>query len=547
MRDFAENDYGSVISQCRSTMVAILIIEVCGLYVLQFPLLYNFDKFAFWGWGAYLVAHHLFQAGYRPFSDFGWEYGLLPLFIQEKWFRVFSASPASFIALSLPCSLVFAIAIGKFADYECKALGRTLVLLSTPFVVALGADPTHALEPSFLSLGLLSQAMGRRGLALSFAVAASFTKPSMGYLFGLVLVIFMAVELRRHADFAMTDLIWTLVPAGCLALCLTLLLAVTFGWRPVAQSLLPLNGMRTYRRMHFGWRGNASGFFYFPGVKPLYYVGTPVGFWVCATIGLFIGLIFVSRLKVKPRNYALVLTCALLHLGFIGLFYGPPSSWVYYAFILTIGVAATDSWSPIAAKGLWALCILAALGNFGSFKSAFMAWKSMSTSASTAGLFAPTDEIAEWNRVIALVKDKNPAMFAGDGGAEVLFPWLQRPVGAFIVPGAATDGEIHRKVDQLRSSNVVVIPTVPMGDSFADWPGPEFQDVLKGKTLIFNGAYFQIYATTKKLRTERSQASEVVTDGLLRKTESLNKEHRRTPRKADRNSASISSQLTEDI
>ena len=54
----------------------------------------------------------------------------------------------------------------------------------------------------------------------------------------------------------------------------------------------------------------------------------------------------------------MVLTCALLHLGFIGFFYGSPSSWANYAYIPVMGVAATDTSSRASAEFVSGLCIL---------------------------------------------------------------------------------------------------------------------------------------------------------------------------------------------
>ena len=54
---------------------SVLIIELGVVCFLRWPLLYNFDRFAFWDWGAYLVAHYLIQQGKMPVTDFGWQYG----------------------------------------------------------------------------------------------------------------------------------------------------------------------------------------------------------------------------------------------------------------------------------------------------------------------------------------------------------------------------------------------------------------------------------------------------------------------------------------
>ena len=347
-------------------------------------------------------------------------------------------------------------------------------------------------------MGLLLQAQGKRSQSLAFATAACFTKPVMGYFYGLVLLIFIVVELRREGRLGIAGLSRALVPTVLTGLGLVFLLGTTFGWSALVRSLLPLNGAEAYRVLHYGWSAIAL-LFYFPGMRLTYYLGTPTIFLLCATVYLVAATVRVSWRILQhrigaPDTYEIVLTCALLHLAFLGFFYGAPASWTYYAYILVMGVIATAGWSPASARVLWGLCILAAIGNYGSFKSSIIAWRTMKQSSVTAGLFALPAESAEWSHVTSMVIDKNPELFTWDGGAEMLFPWLRRPVGAFIVPGEANGNEIRGKVQQLRTAKAVVIPTIPeLGNPVTTWPGPEFQTALDNATLIFKGVYFEVY------------------------------------------------------
>jgi hypothetical protein len=377
--------------------------------------------------------------------------------------------------------------------------GHALVLISLPFMLALGVDLPHALEPALLSVGLLLQAQGLRSQSLAFATAACFTKPIMAYLYGLILLLFIVVQLHREGKLGIAAILRALAPAALTGLGLAFLLGMTFGWIALVRSLLPLTGAHIVRALHFGWSGNATQLFYFPGVRPAYYIGTPITFWLCATFYLIAAAVLASwrilrRSIAAPSSYEIVLTCALLHVGFLALFYGPPASWTYYAYILVMGVVATAAWSPATTRVVCGFCILAAIGNYGLFKSSIIAWKTMRPSSVTAGLFALPAESAEWSRVASMVTDKNPALFTWDGGAELLFPWLCKPVGAFIIRGGATDNELQHKVQQLRSAKAVIIPTIPeLGNPLTNWPGPEFQTVLDHTTLIFKGVYFEVY------------------------------------------------------
>ena len=93
-------------------------------------------------------------------------------------------------------------------------------------------------------------------------------------------------------------------------------------------------------------------------------------------------------------------------------------------------------------------------------------------------------------------KDK-PVLFTWAGGAEVLFPWLPKPLGAFIEPGEATDSEIQSKVKQLRSAKTIIIPNIPgIGSPLTNWQGPEFKTVLDNTKVVFRGNYFDVYERT---------------------------------------------------
>ena len=250
--------------------------------------------------------------------------------------------------------------------------------------------------------------------------------------------------------------------------------------------------------LHYGW-GELAKLLYLPGVRLGYYVGTPVTFWLCATFYLVAAAVVVGWRVLRdripaPGNYEIVLTCALLHLGFLGFFYGSPSSWANYAYIPVMGVVATDAWSRANAKFVSGLCILAAIGNYAVFGSSIGAWKTMERSPVTAGLYALPTESAEWSYITSIVSNKKPVLYTWAGGAEVLFPWLPKPLGAFIEPGEATDLEVQHKVQQLRSAKTIIIPDIPaIGSPLTNWRGSEFKTVLDGTRLVFKGNYFNVY------------------------------------------------------
>jgi hypothetical protein len=312
----------------------------------------------------------------------------------------------------------------------------------------------------------------------------------MGYLYGLVLLSFIAADLGRQHQLHTSRLARALAPALCTGVVLLVILASRFGLCTVFRSLLPSAGYRGYGELGFGVK-SLFGLFYFRGVKPGYYVGTPVLFWALATIYLFASAALASMRCLRIRNAEIVISCAVMHFGFITFFFGAPSSWTYYAYIPIISAVETANWGSKARKMLWTLCIFAALANISGVKAAIQAWHS-TRDADTAWLFATPTERAEWNQITLMAQHTYADVFTWDGGAEMLFPWLCKPVGAFIVPGVVTKSELSRKLRRLQSVQLVIVPTFN-GDQFEKWPDKEFATALNDMSIAFAGTYFKVY------------------------------------------------------
>src|SRR5258708_38821862 len=107
-------------------------------------------------------------------------------------------------------------------------------------------------------------------------------------------------------------------------------------------------------------RNQASGFFhgvgrdfwYQPHLGLPYYLFSVVGFWIAATLwlivaGLRAGRSFLSTPRGRDSTAdEFVLTCAILHVTFVTVFFGSEVSWRYYCYILVRRVAAPSILDP---------------------------------------------------------------------------------------------------------------------------------------------------------------------------------------------------------
>jgi hypothetical protein len=70
---------------------------------------------------------------------------------------------------------------------------------------------------------------------------------------------------------------------------------------------------------------------------------------------------------------------------------------------------------------------------------------------------------------------------------------MARPVVVTLVRGETTAIELRRKIDQLSTAQIAIVPDIPNNSRFLnEWP--EFKDLLsKWGVPVFKGRYFTVY------------------------------------------------------
>ena len=234
--------------------------EVVALTRLQAP---NelFFRFAFGDSGAMLTIHDMVRRGYGPTIDFGYIYGLLPLLINRVWFAAFGATPQACWWATLVGNLVMVWGLARFASAQrVGGAGVALLALAMPDLLRSSYDVlVQVLEPALLVHALAELAMGRRDRALALVSASAFVKPSMSYVFGLSLLIAIALTIDRKDRAAWRR---ALVPAIVTGATLAVVLGAVYGVGLLVNTLIPTGGMAVYREGRLGFstaRGEPSG------------------------------------------------------------------------------------------------------------------------------------------------------------------------------------------------------------------------------------------------------------------------------------------------
>ena len=281
----------------------------------------RFTRFAYGDSGTDLTIQNLLARGLSPTVDFGYIYGLLPLFINKFWQGLFGANPLACRAAALVCNLATAWGMARFATtMRVGKAGVALILFAMPDILVTSTFVlVHVLEQALLINALAFQAKGKRSVSLALATACLFVKPSMAYLHGLMLLITIAT---------VEPLQWRrlLAPAVITGLVLGALLAAVYGISPLLTTLTPGAGIEVYRQSKHGFfRGVGKEFWSIPGGGLRDYFRYEVGSWLVGTLVLLGGsLLSLGRVirRSATRNDEMVLTCGIEHVAFILLFFG---------------------------------------------------------------------------------------------------------------------------------------------------------------------------------------------------------------------------------
>ncbi len=478
-------------------------IEILAIDFLRLPETMAFDSYAFCDNGANLTLQYLVSHGLRPAVDFGYHYGLLPILVGRVWFETAGRTPIAYQAFTVACDLVIASAIARItAILRFSAASLALTVITLGFA-ARASYPSlaHGLEAALLSCALAEQSAGKQRRALVFTSAAVFAKPSMGYIYSVLLIALACRNLRGES--VVTRVLRVIAPAAVTSIAIAATLAASYGPAALIHTVLPLGGAAAYRALHFGFFSESGRQFWDPrGLPWLFYLLDFSGFWIAGTLFLIcsgVAAIFylttgADHPGLETRRNEIIATCAVLHVAFIALFFGNQWSWIYYAYFLTIGVAAAAGASAIQRRVTVGLCLM---GIMAWTDVAFWErrwWQTRERNAVTAGLWASSDEREEWQSVLDTVHSRRAVILDTKGAIELIVPGFEKPVSLYLDPGWMLPADMQRKVEQISESQMVVVPTNIGIEACRGIPAaPEFETALKSFEPRMRGKFFDVY------------------------------------------------------
>ena len=496
---------------------ALLAAIVLGTAALRLPHDLSFGDFAFGDRGGWLTVQYLAAHGMRPDVDFRYYYGLLPILAGRLWFGAFGLTPIAFEVAVILCGLAVALAMARLVGaMRLNPIGVAMLAIGAPIAIPSSYySLAHGLEAALLSHALAGIVNGRRAQALTLATAACFAKPAMGYVFGFfILITIMCGSMRRdgsgarHFDYRAA--LQELLPAALTGALLAAILAVVYGVPALLATILPGAGIRAYHALGFGLFNQGGRRFYdFPGVPLIAYFGVVVPFWFLGGIWLEIaGAISVIRLirdrggangGERRRVAAIVAFCAAAQLIAAFVMFGGPSSWMNYAFLIVMGVAATAVLSEYCFAPVVTLALIAMVADIGVAIAATREWRTTTPTAETAGLWASAAERDAWRTIEALAHGHRTMVISDTGAAPLIFPGLAAPVGVYLLPGDQVGYEFARVLAGIKSANLVITPTSG-NDGDARPRLPWLGDALAGYPVVWRSADLAVLRNPRPVR-----------------------------------------------
>ena len=461
----------------------------------------SFDRFGFCDQGANLALQYMVSHGDLPTIDFGYNYGLLPILVGHWWFAVFGSSAVGYQVGMVACNVLAAIGIAAvLTALNVGLVGVILTILTLGFAVqSTYPNLSQALEAVLLITAIAQQSRGANSAALVFGLIGIFAKPAMGYPYSLLLILIIAGQLVRAGSSAE---VWikSFAPAVIFFLVLGLVLSATYGLRPFINTILPIEGAANYRAAHFGFfHGAGREFWDTTGVPWWAHLFDISGFWMLGTVLLIaFALSELPRLVHSPdlspecgRRTGVVVTCTLLHLTFVCLFFGSRGSWIYYSYMLVIGLAISVDSSRIRRDFGIVLCLVAMFSWTDVIIAEHKLRETTLPSPLTGGLWASDEERREWSSISTLASQNQTRILDLKGAAELMFRGFGRPVTLYLDPGLIRDPEIARKVEQLGTAHLVVVPiNIPSCSGTPD--APAIASELQSFKPLWTGQFFQV-------------------------------------------------------
>lgn len=433
---------------CWGAALLFAVVSIPG--ILSLPNFFAIDTGA--AYAATLMSLH----GARPNVDFGYPYGPLTLSLQQLFVWISGRRPLGFELLLFLVALTAGAIAARAVRRLQLALAPALLLALVVGLIALPNAPVYPLEEMALLAVLVTLAEGRRGLALAWCVVAALLKPAMGYVLGAVI---LAEALWAWGRQPATErrLRSLLLPPALTAVALSAALIADFGPQAFVGMALPLVGARHYRQMGFSFFHRAGNPFGYPLSGHIHlYLGSGSAAWGVACLALLALLLWRRPSGDRPRWLAAVFSLVATAI-FIAAFYGPLGQFHIYMILPLIGLAMLPWQGRAPGFARWLTVALVAISFAPTLYNIGLLALQGRPSAGTAGLWALSEESAEWARFQAANPPATHPLLLIGGSPEALFPAYGPPWHTYLMRGETTPREVDEMLRRAYAAQCIAI------------------------------------------------------------------------------------------
>ncbi len=485
------------------------------LQIWQLPRIAGWTFFSFYDPGTALKGDLLISMGMKPAIDFGYTHGLASLLVAHWGFVLLGRTPAAFLMMTAIMEVLMALVIARFAlAMRLSRPALWFLFLALPVaIMPCYLTLTHPLEALLLLWALAEQACGRREWALAICTACLFVKPSMAYVYGLLLVIWTLWDWTRQ-ERTVSGLWYRTAPALFTGLIMAGAMIWRFGIQSLLLTIVPITGMRTYHDTHFGFFSRSGLQFWSPAYHAwYYYLLTPAGIWLVMS-AILLWVLFFRGLEKKLVGGSLLqritsggligdfiqtpnafletaLSMALMHIAFVLGFYGWKYSWEYYSYLPVLFTAVVISRCTVrpiqlvVVLGLLAVCSQAYNAGL-----TLWCWHGKVRNYQTGYLWAYPQQLTQWQYVVRKVQGHRTLILSNG-----YLPWMPSkmymPLSWFPEPGIPTTIEMRRLKTQALVAHYIVVRRGY--GKFGLWANPAFGAVRRHFSMIWQGTYFSIW------------------------------------------------------
>lgn|GEM_PF-3302856 len=485
---------------------SVFLVAFFGLFFLSWPTVLSLDLWAFKDRGSFLNLDTLLGRQLRLGVDAYYSYGLLPVWIQHLLFRVFGAGYGPLLGCTVVTIALMALFWALLLRHlPAERIWLLAIVALCPIVIWVNPNFPYSLVQLSMLFALWLVLESRLSAALAVSMVGCLSVPSLTLALSFFISLLIFANWWTEGERKLGALARQIAPGLVTYALGAALLAWVFGTSSFIASALPLLGMQFYKAVHYGTIGALLEFLHPSGQTLkyliLYYAGTPVTWWVLATLLLFyfgarsVRAVWAEK-KIQPKH-AVVLICAVMQAIFAFHGYGVPGQEIVYSPWLLAAVLVGASQLPheIFRKGI--LILLAAIGLLGTAAQArrtLIDWRTSVKNADTANLYAHADWVKDWSDVLQLSQGSKLFLFSYGTGQHHYFPSIESPNVWFVRTGQMFPADKQRVLSQLQNAEIVV-EDLGGATSFIDYD-PDVQRYLGQMCLTDVTPNFQIWRKT---------------------------------------------------